>query len=186
MTRFPSAAAALVLVLFLPLFAGCPDGSDRKLPPPVEENRPAEPRPAIRPLQEPFDAPGFTLPDLEGNPFTMKEKRGKTVIVLFWATSSKPACKMIEIVNALLAGHPEATAVGLSLDQGGSDRVRDLVNELAPQFPICTFDYEVTKKWGMIREVPTIFIADKEGKVRYSHKGYAEKAYLEPALEALR
>jgi hypothetical protein len=38
------------------------------------------------------DAPDFTLPDQEGNPVTLSELRGKTVVLYFYPKADTPGC----------------------------------------------------------------------------------------------
>ena len=43
-------------------------------------------------LQPGDDAPDFTLPDQHGNPVTLSELRGKTVVVYFYPKADTPGC----------------------------------------------------------------------------------------------
>ena len=62
-------------------------------------------------------APDFTLPDLQGNHVSMKDLRGKPVLLVFWATWCKPCIKEIPHIAEFQKKHgDEVTVLGISVD----------------------------------------------------------------------
>jgi len=77
----------------------------------------AIPKPGAVSIQDMGPAPDFSLPDLQGNRVTMKELRGKPVLLVFWATWCKPCIKEIPNIADFQKKHSsEVTVLGISVD----------------------------------------------------------------------
>jgi len=62
-------------------------------------------------------APDFNLPDLQGNRVSIKDLRGKPVLLVFWATWCKPCVKEIPHIAEFQKKHPDdVTILGISVD----------------------------------------------------------------------
>ena len=146
-------------------------------------------------LVEPADvgqkAPRFTLPDLAGKPVRLDDFLGKkAVLINFWATWCEPCREEMPTLERLSVERRASLAVlGVSLDGVGRDRVRAFVRELGVTFPILLDPGATVARQYRIRALPTSYIVDREGVVRYREIGYrdwmsAESRYL--LEEALR
>ena len=75
------------------------------------------PTPAAVSIMTMGPAPDFTLPDLQGNRVSMKDLRGKPVLLVFWATWCKPCIKEIPHIAEFQKKHgDEVTVLGISVD----------------------------------------------------------------------
>jgi peroxiredoxin len=118
-------------------------------------------------------AVGVAAPDLQAklldstDVFQLSQKRGKTVIVNFWATWCAPCKAEMPALQAYLDAHK---AQGLEVLAISMDDARDTpaVRKIAQQyrFQIALKADSNTKGVGRIWRMPTTFVIDKEGILR--------------------
>jgi thioredoxin-dependent peroxiredoxin len=128
---------------------------------------------------EPGDAaPDFTLPDADGNPVTLADYRGRSVIVYFYPAASTPgctkqACDFTENLSQL-------SGAGLDVVGISPDAPAKLAKFRAAQnlgFPLLSdADRSVMQAWGTFGEkklygktvngvIRSTFVVDPEGKI---------------------
>lgn len=143
----PRRARALALLALL--LAGC-----------LAEERPAGP------------APPFTLPDLEGRELALADLAGRTVVVDFWATWCEP-CKDSFPHHAQLAekyaGQVVVVAISIDDDPGG---IADFAKKNGAKFNIGWDEGQAISGTYQPPTMPTAYIIDKNGIVRYVHAGF--------------
>lgn len=129
------------------------------------------------------------LPDLDNNPQSIAQWRGKVVVVNFWATWCAPCREEIPLFVRLQNKHRELGLqfVGIAIDH--ADQVRPYAAELGMNFPILiggVDSIELARKLGNRAGVlPFTVILDREGKVVATEVGAAKEAKLEPLLKSL-
>jgi cytochrome c biogenesis protein CcmG/thiol:disulfide interchange protein DsbE len=132
-------------------------------------------------------APSFTLPDLNGNKVSLSDFKGKVVILDFWATWCPPCVKeiphFIELYNEYK--NQGLTIVGISVDRQGVGIVKAFNKKYKINYPILMADSQVAHAYGNIRSIPTAFVIDPSGKIRYMYIGYRDKAVFEADIKAL-
>lgn len=150
----------------------------------------AEPAPEIgRP------APDFTLSTLTGQAVRLARYQGrKAVIINFWATWCVPCREEMPTLERLYQQRKSVLEVlGISLDAGGAAntaRVRLFVRELSLSFPILLDPEFAVARQYRIRGIPSSFIVDRTGVVRYREVGYRDwtgsetEAILDEALRS--
>ena len=126
----------------------------------------------IEGLNKPFELE-FT-DAVSGDTITMKDLRGKVVVVDFWATWCGPCVAEMPHMKELYAEYKDKGVefVGISLDapedQGGLDKLRAFVDERAIGWPQyyqgAGWDSEFSTAWG-INAIPAVFIVDKKGNL---------------------
>lgn len=123
-------------------------------------------------------APEFTLKDISGRPVSLNNYRGKIVYVNFWASWCGP-CKMeFPQLQSLARKYNDSGLVILAINQ---DKKRSGMDEFLGKYPVSTSnmtiltdpDSSVITSYGP-RAMPTSFILDKDGIVRYIHFGFGE------------
>jgi thiol-disulfide isomerase/thioredoxin len=121
--------------------------------------------------------PDFTLSDLDGNKHTLSSYRGKVVMVNFWATYCSPCIKEMPSIQRLkekMAGKPFAI---LSIDM--AEERHDVQafltqHQIKIDFPVLLNpEGNVVEEW-MITAVPTTFVIDPKGTIRYALFGGIE------------
>lgn len=147
--------------------------------------------PALKPVvpdtSEHPAAPDFARPTLEGDTLRLSEQRGKVVVLNFWATWCGP-CRIeipdfVELQNEL--GEESVRFVGISLDEEGFEAVRPFAKEMEINYPLVIATDRIAQAYGGVPAIPTTFILDQEGRVRYHVMGLATRDNLLPVLQDL-
>ena len=119
-------------------------------------------------------APDFTLKTLEGQEMTLSKLEGKVVILDFWATWCGPCREsiphMVQLYNS--SNEKGVEVLGMNLDKGGIDGVRNFVKALDIPYPIVLASDEVARNYG-VQGIPTCVVIDKNGKVRHKYVGFS-------------
>lgn len=121
--------------------------------------------------------PDFTLTDMQGKSHTLSDYRGKAVMVNFWATYCGPCIKEIPSMQRLKEklGDTDFAILAVDMAEAPADVEAFLQkHEIKVNFPIL-LDPEgtVVEQW-MITAVPTTFIVDPQGTIRYALFGGIE------------
>ena len=134
------------------------------------------------------DAVDFTLADLNDNPVSLSDHRGKTVIVDFWATWCPPCLFQVPELNKLKAAHAEADDVailGVSVDVEGAEVVGPWVAEQGVEYTILLGDEQLAREFGAVG-FPTLAVVRPDGTIHSLHVGLVEHAELEELVEKAR
>ena len=133
------------------------------------------------------EAPNFTLPDLNGKPFTFSNLKGKVVILDFWATWCPPCRAEIPHFKSLYSQYKGdgLEVIGIALDQGGANVVRPFAEDFQINYPILIGNQRVTEDYGGIRGIPTTFIIDRQGRIVEKFVGYRDKEVFESVIQDL-
>lgn len=133
-------------------------------------------------------APQVTFENLEGKNFTLKQLKGKPVVVNFWATSC-PGC-VLEIPALVELSQKYSTnnlvVIGVAMDYDPESQVREMVRKKKMTYPVVLDSKgEVAKAFGHVTLTPTTFFISKEGKI-FKHKlGEMTHTELETAIQGL-
>jgi peroxiredoxin len=118
-------------------------------------------------------APAFTLKDLNGKSISLADLRGKIIVLNFWATWCPPCREeipdFVEFYNQNKATGLEI--VGVSVDNIPAAQVQAFVNKNKMTYPVAMFTEKIVRDYGPIDAIPTTFIIDKTGRVRYTQVG---------------
>lgn len=123
-----------------------------------------------------YEAPDFSLPDLEGNIHRLSDYRGKVVFLNLWTTWCPP-CRMempaMEKLHRRLRGR-DFVMLAVSADEGGEDAVAPFVAELGLTFPVLLDPGgRLSPRYG-VTGYPETFIIDRAGQVVNHTIGPAE------------
>jgi thiol-disulfide isomerase/thioredoxin len=134
----------------------------------------AQPAPAGQPLK-PWsggETPALALRDLQGQERRLEEFRGKAVVINFWATWCEPCRDELPSLDRLKTHFAGAPLEVLAVDVGeGEARVRDFLKSAPVKFPVLLDrDGKAQREWG-VRGLPTTFVLDPSGRIRYSFVG---------------
>ena len=143
-------------------------------------------RAVLQPASERKPAPEFALRDSGGKTITLKELRGKVVLLDFWATWCH-GCK--EEIPWFAEFHRKYAAqglqvVGVSLDEEGWKAVRPFLATAKVPYPIVLGDGPLAKKYR-IESMPDAFLIDREGRIAASYTGIVNRENLEANLRSM-
>jgi len=133
-------------------------------------------------------APDFTLKSNEGRNLRLSEQRGQVVLVNFWASWCGPCRQEMPHLNKLYDKYKAAGFVmlGVNIDDN-IDTATAAAQKWGVRFPVLfDADKAVSKRWDM-GSMPATVLVDRDGKVRFLHRGYREgvEATYEQQIRAL-
>jgi peroxiredoxin len=135
-------------------------------------------------------APDFSLHAMSGPNMRLKDQRGRVVMVNFWATWCAPCQQEMPQLNRLYQKYRSSGFVllGVNVDDDSS-KAADLATKLGITFPVLLdADKRVSKLYD-VSTMPSTMLIDRDGKVRYVHRGYLagyEDAYEKQIRELLK
>jgi peroxiredoxin len=123
-------------------------------------------------------APEFTTTDISGKKFSLKELRGKYVLLNFWATWCGPCVEELPLFNKLRNDFPQEQLEMISIS---SDRkMADLENGIKKYNLNWTNVYQdeaLLNKYQLSGEIPMTFLIDKDGKLVLMQVGASSDLY---------
>jgi len=107
----------------------------------------------------------FTLADLTGKRWTLKELRGRVVLVNFWATWCPPCRKEMPDMEALYQRFGPKGLVILAISDEEAAKVQPFIAERHFSYPILLDPGRKVNELFRIEGIPKSFVYDREGKL---------------------
>ena len=132
-------------------------------------------------------APEFNLVARKGQAAQLGAYMGHVVLVDFWATWCEPCRLSFPQYQALSSRHgKDLVVLGISEDDedAGIDR---FIEETGASFPVAWDGDKSLAQRYRINSMPTLFIIDKNGLVRYVHSGFrpGDENQIDNAIKSL-
>src|SRR5687768_12684414 len=120
-------------------------------------------------------APAFSRPPIVGqSALSTDTAKGKVLVLDFWATYCKPCEKEFPKLQALADKHAGKMLVyGLSEDET-TDGIAAFVKKTGVRFPIGWDEGNAISQRYKLEKMPTSYVVDKKGIIRFVHGGYTE------------
>jgi cytochrome c biogenesis protein CcmG/thiol:disulfide interchange protein DsbE len=131
-------------------------------------------------------APDFTLTDENGKSVRLSERKGKVVLVNFWATWCGGCQVEIPWFKDLYNERKNAglDAIGVSLDSDGWTSVLPYLKEKPISYTI-VIGNDATAKDFHVSAMPVTVLIDRQGKIAATHSGLVAKATYQAEIESL-
>jgi peroxiredoxin len=107
----------------------------------------------------------FTLADLEGKQWTLKDLRGKVVLVNFWATWCPPCRKELPDLQELYGKLRDQGLVILAISDEEIGKVKPFVVDQKLVLPVLLDPGRKVNERFRIRGIPKSFVYDRNGKI---------------------
>ena len=135
-------------------------------------------------------APDFSLHAMSGPNMRLKDQRGRVVMVNFWATWCAPCRQEMPQLNRLYEKYRSSGFVllGVNVDDDSS-KAAEVAAKLGITFPVLLDADKSVSKLYDLSTMPSTVLIDRDGKVRYVHRGYLagyEDAYEKQIRELLK
>jgi thiol-disulfide isomerase/thioredoxin len=164
---FCISVAASLLLCFLPVSA-------------------AAQQPTIRFVRNPDPAPEFKLTGPDGKPISLRDFKGKVMLVNFWATWCGPCrAEIPDLVELQNKYKDRLQIIGLDVDDDDLDAIKHFVAEFGINYPVVVATSEVRIRYGGIPALPTSFVLDTEGRIVQKHEGLRDPVLYEVEIRAL-
>ncbi len=107
----------------------------------------------------------FTLSDLQGKPWHLRDLKGKVVLVNFWATWCPPCRKEMPDLQALYDKYKDQGLVVLSISDEEAAKVNPFIAERKITYPVLLDPGRKVNTAFVVEGIPKSFVYDREGKL---------------------
>ena len=133
-------------------------------------------------------APSFELSTLSGETFRIQEQTGRPVVLAFWASWCGPCRLELPALSdlALKRTGVDFYAVNVDRQQGPA---RAFTKKVRVEVPILWDNQAKVMGLFQVMSMPTLFVIDAKGTVKYQKVGYSREkklVELEAALDELQ
>lgn len=127
----------------------------------------------------------FTLPNLDGQPQSLAQFRGKRVLLNFWATWCHPCLEEMPALAAAQKAHPEVRIIGIAMNSPKA--VHAWLKKTPVDYPIwqgLATDHDVAALFGDGPGLlPYSVLIGSDGRIRATHLGKLSPQLLQQWLQ---
>ena len=151
---------------------------------PAVEAKPKE-DPAPPAASSPPEIPALKVQTLDGAAYDLAAKRGKWVVVNFWATWCSPCLKEMPELSALDAMREHVDVIGLAYEDIEPADLRVFLEKHPVVYPVAIVDvYDPPKDFATPRGLPMTYLIGPDGKVAKQFLGPVTAVEVEAAIAA--
>lgn len=131
-------------------------------------------------------APDFTLTSIEGKKVSLKELKGKVVLVNFWGSWCDPCKREMPLIQSAYEKYKKQGFEVLAINVKESKfAVTSFLKQNQLNIPVLlNNDLKISKDYG-VNKFPTNFMIDRDGKVKQIYEGEVTKDQLEGWINEL-
>ena len=120
---------------------------------------------------------GFSLPDLNGKAWSLRDHRGKVVLLNFWATWCPPCNEetpgLVRLANNYSSQGLDV--IGVNMDGGDSSPVKRFVAEYLVPYPVLLASSNTSLPLR-VEGLPTTVLLDRQGRIAKTYEGAVSEA----------
>lgn len=138
-------------------------------------------------------APNFTWHDAGGKEHSLKEYRGKVVMINFWATWCPPCRQelpdIVKVRQEMASKGFEVIGISVSEPKAKDADFNQFLGNFASknglEYPLLTANDKLITAYGDITAIPTTFIVDRSGKIVQNFVGGQTVETFRKAIQPL-
>jgi thiol-disulfide isomerase/thioredoxin len=118
-------------------------------------------------------APDFALKSNSGSNLRLSELRGEVVMINFWASWCGPCRQEMPLLNEIHQRYKPLgfTVLGVNVEED-SNQAKALLKQVPVSFPILFDNDSTVSKLYDVSAMPSTVLIDRDGNMRYLHRGY--------------
>lgn len=118
-------------------------------------------------------APDFTLKSNSGKNIKLSEHRGEVVLLNFWASWCGPCRQEMPLLEQLHERYSSYgfTVMGVNVEEDSS-KAKKMLRDVPVSFPVLFDTQNKASKSYKVSAMPSTVMIDRDGNMRYLHKGY--------------
>ncbi|MBT3219826.1 MAG: TlpA family protein disulfide reductase [Proteobacteria bacterium] len=133
-------------------------------------------------------APPIQAQMMEGGDFSLESLRGSPVVLAFWASWCGPCRNELPALSELAKKRPEVKFFAVNVDREIPPAQRFL-DQVKSELPVVWDQQSIALGSFQVLSMPTLFLIDKRGTVKFLKVGYGTASGLtdlEKALDELK
>jgi thiol-disulfide isomerase/thioredoxin len=129
--------------------------------------------------------PGLVVTTLDGTRYDLADRRGRWVVVNFWATWCAPCLEEMPELSALDAMREHIEVIGLAYEDTDAATLRSFLDARPVVYPVAIVDmYDPPRDFPTPRGLPLTCLVAPDGRLVKTFLGPITAAALEEAIEA--
>lgn len=186
--RFPSVSFLAVALAGVVLLGGCkkatPEPELAAPQTPADTGALTLPQPPEQPRHEgDVETPSLKIATVDGQQFDLAARRGRWVVVNFWATWCKPCLKEMPELSALDAMREHIEVVGLAYEDITPDDMKVFLKLHPVVYPIAVVDtFNPPADFATPRGLPMTYLIGPDGRVADKFLGPVTAKDIENAI----
>lgn len=139
---------------------------------------------ADEPVGKP-EVPALQATTIDGRAYDLAERRGKWVVVNFWATWCAPCLKEMPELSALDAMREHIEVIGLAYEEIEPEAMRSFLEKHPVSYPIAILDvYSPPQDFATPRGLPMTYLIAPDGKVARQFLGPVTAKDIEAVIDS--
>jgi len=128
----------------------------------------------------------WTAKTLDGSSVSSESMKGKVSVLIYWATWCSPCRQEIPDLVTLRNefSSEQVSIIGVSTDSPGKD-LKSFIEKNSINYSIVRHNESLEKAFGQVTYMPTMFILDRDGRLKHQYAGVVGKEAIRDQIRAL-
>jgi thiol-disulfide isomerase/thioredoxin len=131
------------------------------------------------------EVPSLQVTTIDGSAYNLADRRGKWVVVNFWATWCAPCLKEMPELSALDTMREHIEVIGLAYEEIEPEAMRSFLEKHPVSYPIAILDvYSPPQDFATPRGLPMTYLIAPDGKVARQFLGPVTAKDIEAVIDS--